>query len=87
MAILQGTYHKIPQTSRKKFCNRKYRWNVKRNIYIPPEKRQQIIDEIRLIQYIKSVEYQSITNLLDNENTQPSSFRAKNWVEINEYIQ
>ena len=28
------------------------------------------------------MEYQKITNLLDNTSNQPSKFRTKNWVEI-----
>ena len=30
------------------------------------------------------MEYQKIINLLDNTPNQPSKFRAKNWVEIND---
>ena len=30
------------------------------------------------------MEYQKITNLLDNASNQPSTFRTKNWVEIND---
>ena len=29
------------------------------------------------------MEYQKIANLLDNTSNQPSKFRTKNWVEIN----
>ena len=29
------------------------------------------------------MEYQKMTNLLDNASNQPSKFRTKNWVEIN----
>ena len=29
------------------------------------------------------MEYQKIINLLDNTSNQPSKFRTKNWVEIN----
>ena len=29
------------------------------------------------------MEYQKITNLLNNTSNQPSKFRNKNWVEIN----
>ena len=32
------------------------------------------------------MKYQKIINLLDNRVTQPSKFRAKNWVEINEDV-
>ena len=31
------------------------------------------------------MEYQKIINLLDNTPTQPSKFKMKNWVEINNY--
>ena len=30
------------------------------------------------------MEYQKIANLLDNETNQPSKFRTRNWIEINE---
>ena len=30
------------------------------------------------------MEYQKIANLLDGESNQPSKFRRKNWVEIND---
>ena len=30
------------------------------------------------------MEYQKIANLLDNASNQPSKFRTRNWVEINE---
>ena len=30
------------------------------------------------------MEYQKIKNLLDNTPNQPSKFRTKNWVEIND---
>ena len=33
---------------------------------------------------ISSMEYQKITNLLDNTPNQPTKFRTKNWVEIND---
>ena len=35
------------------------------------------------MQYIK-MEYQKIANLSDNTSNQPSKFRARNWVEIND---
>ena len=31
-----------------------------------------------------TLEYQKILNLLDNTSNQPSKFRAKDWVEIND---
>ena len=30
------------------------------------------------------MEYQKIANLIDNASNQPSKFRAKNWIEIND---
>ena len=30
------------------------------------------------------MEYQKIANLLDNASDQPSKFRTKNWIEIND---
>ena len=30
------------------------------------------------------MEYQKIANLLNNESNQPSKFRTRNWVEIND---
>ena len=32
------------------------------------------------------MEYQKITNLLDNPSNQPSKFTAKNWIEIDDGI-
>ena len=32
------------------------------------------------------MEYQKIANLLDTESNQPSKFRTRNWVEINDDI-
>ena len=32
------------------------------------------------------MEYQKIANLLDNTSNQPSKFRTKNWVEINDDV-
>ena len=36
----------------------------RQEIYIPPEKRQQIIDDLRLFWYYVKMEYQKITNSL-----------------------
>ena len=32
------------------------------------------------------MEYQKIANLLDTESNQPSKFRTRNWVEINDEL-
>ena len=53
-------------------------------LFISTEKRQQTIDELKLIQYINKMEYQKLINLLDNEATQPFKVRTRNWLEIND---
>ena len=32
------------------------------------------------------MEYEKILNLLDNTPNQPTKFKAKNWIEINNYV-
>ena len=58
---------------------------------IPTELRQKIIDDLRLkkenywwskINII--MEYQKIIHMFDNTPNQPSKFRTKNWVEVND---
>ena len=41
------------------------------------------VNTIVALQHIK-MEYQKIRNLLDNASNQPSIFRTRNWVEIND---
>ena len=55
---------------------------IPKEIRIQPEKKQQIIDGLRLKYYITRMEYQKIINLLDNETTQQSKLSSKNWVEL-----
>ena len=50
--------------------------------YISPKERRKIIDELKLTNVI--IEYQKIANLIDDTSNQPSKFRTRNWVEINE---
>ena len=53
--------------------------------YICPEERQKIRDELRLMQQHNIIiEYQKIINLLDDTPNQPSKFKTKNWVKIND---
>ena len=50
---------------------------------IPPEEDNKLL--MNEGQYNNIVmEYQKIANLLDNASNQPSKFRTKNWVEIND---
>ena len=54
---------------------------IPKEIYVPPQKRQQIIDELG---YINRMEYKwniEIINLLDNTVTQPLKFGTTEWVE------
>ena len=51
--------------------------------YISPKERQKIIDQLKLAYII--MEYQKIANLIDdNASNQPSKFKTRNWVEIND---
>ena len=54
--------------------------------YTSPEKRQQMIDDLRLIKQNNNIimEYRKIANLLDNVLRQPPKFKTENWVEIND---
>ena len=49
-----------------------------------PDQRQKIINDIRLIQYNLIMEYKKIINLIDNITNEPTKFRTRNWVEIND---
>ena len=51
--------------------------------YISAKKRQQIIDELRLVNNI-IMEYQKMKNLLDNTSNQLPKFKTKNWIEMND---
>ena len=51
--------------------------NERQKIYIPPEERQQIIDDLRLFQYHIKMEYQKITNLLDITSDKVPRFITK----------
>ena len=53
--------------------------------YISPEEKQKITDNLdNIIDNIIIMEYQKIINLLENTPNQPTKFRTKNWVEIND---
>ena len=57
-----------------------------KEIYMSPEERQKIIDNLRLI-YRIIMEYQKIKSLLDNTPSQSRKFITKSWVEINDESQ
>ena len=54
---------------------------LKKDMYL--QRKQKIIDDRSLINSI-IMKYQKIINFLDNTPNQPSKFRTKNWVEIND---
>ena len=56
---------------------------VPKEKYTPPEERQKIVDDLRLVYNSIITEYQKIRNLLDHTPNQISKSRTKNWVEIN----
>ena len=53
--------------------------------YIPPEKRQQIIDNLQLFQHHIKMEYQKITNLLDTTFDKVPRFITKKWIEVHDH--
>ena len=56
----------------------------RQEIYIPPEKRQQIIDDLRLFWYPIEMEPQKITNLLGTTPDEGPRFTTKKWIEIHD---
>ena len=60
----------------------KEREKEKEEIYIPPEKRQQIIDDLRLFWHCIKMEYQKITNLLGTTLGEIPRFVTKKWVKV-----
>ena len=64
--------------------NSKEKEDERQEIYIPPEKRQQIIDDLRLFRYHIKMEYQKITNLLDTTSDNIPRFITKKWVEVHD---
>ena len=56
----------------------------RQEIYIPPEKRQQIIDELRLLWHDIKMEYQKIKNLLDTTSDNVPRFITKKWIEVHD---
>ena len=56
----------------------------RREIYIPPEKQQQIIDDLRLFWYHIKMEYQKVTNLLGTTTDNAPTFITKKWTEVHD---
>ena len=56
----------------------------KQEIYIPPEKRQEIINDLRLFWHDIIMEYQKITNLLGKTPGEVPRFITKKWIEVHD---
>ena len=56
----------------------------RQEISISLEKRQQIIDDLRLFWYHVKMEYQKITNLVTTTPNKVSSFITKKWIEVHD---
>ena len=54
----------------------------RQEINISPEKRQQIIDDLRFFWYHIKMEYQKITDLLGTTPNEVPRFITKNWIEV-----
>ena len=71
---------------KKKYLNKIHIFRTKTKINDDLILKKQIIDDLRLIynNIKKIMEYQKIINLLDDTKNQPSKFRTRNSVEIND---
>ena len=56
----------------------------RKEIYIPAEIRQQIIDDLRLFWHHIEMEYQKITNLLDTASDYLPRFITKKWIDVHD---
>ena len=56
--------------------------NGKEEIYIPPESRQQIIDDLKLFRHHIKIEYREIVNFLDTTSDKVRRFITKKRIEV-----
>ena len=54
----------------------------RQEIYIPPQKRQQIIDDLRLLWHHTKTEYEKTTNLLNTTLDEVPRFITRKWIEV-----
>ena len=73
--------NKIADKIKEKNKEKEDKWQ---EIYIPPEKRQQIVDDLRLFWHHIKMEYHKITNLLDTTSDNVPRFITKKWVEVHD---
>ena len=64
----------------------KSREKEEEEIYKPPQKRQQIIDDLKLSWHCIKMEYQKITNLLGTMLDEAPRFITKNWVKVHRQL-
>ena len=76
---IQKIHNKIIQKQLQMSMTKKY---LKKDIYLQKKNKKLLITLISIQQYNK--EYQKIINLLNNEPNQPTKFRTKNSIEIND---
>ena len=75
---------KINSVRKTKSKEKEYETNTWQEIYIPPEKRQQIIDVLRLFEHHIKNGITKITNLLDITSDNASRFINKKWIEVHD---
>ena len=73
---------KITSVGKSKNKEKKDGTNEVEDIYIPPGKRQQIIDDLRL--FHTKMEHQKITNLLGNMPEKVPRFITRKWIEVHD---
>ena len=74
--------YKITSPGKTKSKEKKDETNKRQETYIPPKKRQEVIDDSRLFRYSTKSEYQKIANLLNTTFDNISRFNTKIWVEV-----
>ena len=56
----------------------------RQEIYIPAEKRQQIVDDLRLFWYYIKMEYEKIANLFGRTHNEVPTFITEKWIEVHD---
>ena len=72
----------ITSLGKSKIKEKENETNEEEEIIISPEKRQQIINDLRLFSYHIKMENQKITNLLGNIHDKVIRFISKKWIEV-----
>ena len=56
----------------------------RQEIYIPAEKRQEIVDDLRLFWYYIKMEYEKIANLFGRTPNEVPTFITEKWIEVHD---